>query len=99
MPRDGRKRAGFFEFFTSVVSEGKVGLACSHEGVISAEWRFLDQRTVGIWFLDDERIRFSAIGRDGKFVDIEERNRIADRLKVTKALVEIPQELFDWRPG
>ena len=96
-PATDESARGFFEFFTSVESESKVGLACSPEGVICAEWRFEDQRAVAVWFLDAERVRFSAIGKDGDFVDLKERNKIADRSKVTKALVEIRQELFAWR--
>ena len=87
---------GFFEFFTSVKSDSKVGLACSPEGVISAEWRwFSDERRVGIWFRDDEKIIFSALDRDGKFVDMEERNKITDRCLVTPKLVDAG--LFFWR--
>ena len=88
---------GFFEFFTAVESGGKIGLGCSPEGVICAEWRFQDQRAVGVWFLDAERVRFSAIGKDGNFVDTKERNKIADRSESTRALVELQQELFVWR--
>ena len=88
---------GFFEFFASVESDGKVGLGCSPEGVICAEWRFPDERAVGVWFLDAESVRFSAIGQDGNFVDIKERNKIVDRSSATRALVEIRQELFAWR--
>ena len=96
-PATDESARGFFEFFTAIESEGKVGLGCSPEGVICADWRFQDQRAVGIWFLDAERVLFSAIGKDGDFVDIKERNKIAERSEVTKALVEIQQELFVWR--
>ena len=98
-PATDESARGFFEFFTSVESEGQVGLGCSPEGVICAEWRFQDKRAVGVWFLDAERVRFSAIDKAGELVDIKERNKIADRSEVTKALVEIRQELFAWRPS
>lgn len=98
-PATDESARGFFEFFTSVESEGNVGLGCSPEGVICAEWRFQDKRAVGIWFLDAERVRFSAIDKAGELVDIKQRNKIADRSEVTKALVEIRQELFVWRPS
>lgn len=98
-PATDESARGFFDFFTSVESEGKVGLGCSPEGVICAEWRFQDKRAVGIWFLDAERVRFSAIDKAGGFIDSKERNKIADRSEVTKALVEIQQELFVWRPS
>ena len=90
---------GFFEFLTAVESDGKVALGCSPEGEICAEWRFQDQRAVGIWFLDALRVRFSAIGKDGRFVDIKERNKVAARSDVTRALVGVGEELFTWRPG
>ena len=99
VPATDESALGFLEFFTAVESEGKVGLGCSPEGVICAEWRFHDERAVGIWFLDTGRVRFSAIGKDGRFVDIKERNEVADRSEVTRALVEIQQELFAWRLG
>lgn len=59
-PATDERARGFYEFFSKVESEGKVGLACSPKGEICAEWRFEDQRIVGIWFLDAERVRFSA---------------------------------------
>ena len=96
-PATDESARGFFDFFTSVKSDGKVGLGCSPEGVICAEWRFPDKRAVGVWFLDAESVRFSAIGKDGNFVDIKERNKIADRSGATRALVEIQQELLVWR--
>ena len=99
VPATSESAQGFFEFFSSVQSEGNLGLGCSPEGQICAEWRFQDRRAVGIWFLDAELVRFSALGTDGEFVDIQERNRVADRCEVTKALVEIQQGLFNWRPS
>ena len=96
-PATDESARGFFEFFTSVESDGMVGLGCSPEGVICAQWQFPDKRAVGIWFLDEELVRFSALGQDGEFVDIPERNKIAGRSRVTGALVEIQQGLFVWR--
>ena len=88
---------GFFEFFTSVESDSKVGLACSPEGWIVGEWRwFPDKRTVGIWFLDADLVLFSAIDKKGVFVDIEERNKFTERSRVTNTLVD--KGLFAWRP-
>ena len=95
-PATDESARGFFEFFTNIKSDSKVGLACSREGWISAEWRwFSDERRVGIWFLDAEKILFSALGKDGKFVEIEERNKITDRCMVTPKLVDAG--LFSWR--
>ena len=79
---------GFFEFFTSLGCDSKVGLACSQEGWIVGEWRwFPDERRVGIWFIDSQRIRFSALDKNGDFVDIEERNKITERTVVTPKMV------------
>ena len=98
-PATAESARGFFEFFTAVESEGKVALGCSPEGEICAEWRFQDRRAVAVWFLDAERVRFSAIGKDGRFVDIQQRNKTADRSEVTKDLVGMGEELFTWRPN
>lgn len=95
-PATEESARGFFEFFTSVKSDSKVGLACSPEGWIVGEWRwFSDERRVGIWFLSAEKILFSALGKDGKFVEMEERNKITDRCMVTPKLVDAG--LFSWR--
>ena len=95
-PATAESARGFFEFFCSVESDSKVGLACSREGWISAEWRwFSDERRVGIWYLDAKKILFSALGKDGKFVEMEERNKITDRFMVTPKLVDAG--LFSWR--
>ena len=96
VPATDESALGFLEFYTSVESDSKVGLACSPQGWISAEWRwFPDERRVGIWFLDAEKILFSALGKDGKFVEMEERNKITDRCMVTPKLVDAG--LFSWR--
>ena len=87
VPATVESAQGFFEFFNAVQSDGKVVLGCSPEGVICAEWRFQDQRSVAIWFLDDIQARFSALGKDGEFVEIQERNWVADRFEVSEVLV------------
>ena len=87
---------GFFDFYLSVESDGQVGLSCSPDGWICAEWWFPDKRIIGVWFLDADRMVFSATDKDGEFVKMEERNKIAERSILTKALVQ--KELFIWRP-
>ena len=60
-PATDESARGFFEFFTSVESDSEVGLACSPEGWIVGEWRwFPDKRGASVWFLDDERVMFTA---------------------------------------
>jgi hypothetical protein len=88
---------GFLGFHLSVESEGEVGLACSPDGWVCAEWRFPDERIVGIWFLDADRVIFSATDKNGEFVNIKERNKVTECSKLMQALVR--EELFVWRPG
>ena len=95
-PATAESARGFFELFAAVESESKVGLACSPEGWVVAEWRhFPDQRCVGIWFLDGDRVIFSGTDPDGELLKIEQRNQVAERSKVTQSLVE--KGLFVWR--
>ncbi len=79
---------GFFELFASVESDSEVGLSCSPEGWIVGEWWFPDGRVVGIWFLDANMALFSAINKNGEFVNVKERNVVTERSKVTQALVK-----------
>ena len=66
-PATDESARGFFELFTSVVSDSKVGLACSPEGWIVGEWRwFPDKRGASIWFLDDEGVMFTANKKAGR---------------------------------
>ncbi len=87
---------GFFEFFTSVESDSKVGLACSPEGWIVGERRwFPDKRGASIWFLDDERVMFTANKKMGGFVAIEGQENITTLAILNRVLVE--EGLFSWR--
>ena len=95
-PATDQSARGFFEFFTSVASLSKVGLACSPEGWIVGEWRwFPDERGASIWFLDDERVMFTANKMTGEFVAIERQNNITTISILNRALVE--EGLFSWR--
>ncbi len=77
---------GFLAFFGAVESEGEVRLTCTPEGWICAEWDFPDNRDAGLWFLDADRVTFSAIGRDGKFIDIRSGKKIAPCRVILKQL-------------
>ncbi len=77
---------GFLAFFGAVESEGKVELGCSPEGWICAEWDFPDSRDAGLWFLDSQRVMFSATNRDGKFIDIRGGDKITTRLVILRRL-------------
>ena len=95
-PATDESARGFFEFFTSVESDSKVGLACSPEGWIVGEWRwFPDKRGASIWFLDDERVMFTANKRSGGFVAIEGQKNITTLAILNRVLVE--EGLFSWR--
>ena len=62
---------GFWEFFNQVESQGKLDLACSPEGCMSAVWRFPDdERRACVWFFGDNRVTFSATDAAGNFIRI-----------------------------
>ena len=68
-PATDESARGFFEFFTSIKSDSKVGLACSPEGWIVGEWQwFPDKRSLTVWFHDAERVGFVATNKNGEFV-------------------------------
>ena len=87
---------GFLTLFSRIESEGKVDMACSPEGCLSAVWRFPDdRRRACVWFLDKERVMFAATDANGKFLRIEGDSETGDRLVVMERLVEAG--LFTWR--
>ena len=87
---------GFFEFFISVESDSKLGLACSPEGWIVGEWQWYpDERGASIWFLDERQVMFTANRADGEFVTIGERKNFSTVLDVARKFVE--EGLFSWR--
>ena len=96
-PATDESARGFFEFFTAVKCDSKVGLACSPEGCIVGEWRwFPDKRGVSIWFLDAERVGFTANRKNGDFVALDGQSNITTRSTLTASLIQ--EELFSWRP-
>ena len=88
---------GFWQLFLSVEWTGDFGLACSPEGWIVGEWRFPDKRRASVWFLDDERVMFTAKKIDGEFVAIEGEGNFTDLPKIMKVLVQ--EGLFSWCPN
>lgn len=96
-PAKAESARGFFEFFTSVESDSKVGLACSPEGWIVGEWRwFPDERGASIWFLNSNRVGFTAYRKNGDFVALDSQSNITTCSTLTAALIQ--EELFSWRP-
>ena len=97
-PATAGSARGFFEFFSSVDSDSKVGLACSPEGWIVGEWRwFPDKRGASIWFLDAERVMFTANKSSGGFVSIDGHSNITTLAILAKGLVK--EGLFSWHPN
>ena len=95
-PATDESARGFFEFFTSVKCDSKVGLACSPEGWIVGEWRwFPDKRSASIWFLDDERVMFTARKSNGERVAIGERKNFTERFTLARVFVQ--EGLLSWR--
>ena len=88
---------GFLAFFGAVESEGEVSLTCSQEGWICAEWDFPDpdRRDAGLWFLDDQRLMYTARGADGRFMDLDgDGSRVGELVDITEKLVK--SGLFTW---
>ena len=86
---------GFLAFFGAVESEGKVHLGCSTEGWICAEWDFPDRRDAGLWFLDSQRLMYTANGSDGRFLDLDGNgSRVGERVAIMEKLVK--SGLFTW---
>ena len=86
---------GFLAFWGEVKSEGEVSLGCSIEGWICAEWDFPDRRDVGLWFLDDQRLMYTARDADGRFMDLNnDGSRVGPRVVITEELVQ--SGLFAW---
>ena len=87
---------GFLAFFGAVASaEGKLGLACSWEGWICAEWRFNDCRMVSLLFSDRDKVDCAARKSDGHFININCGSEVDNLSFVTAKLVE-SKEWFTW---
>ena len=86
---------GFLAFFGAVESEGEVSLTCSQEGWVCAEWDFPDRRDAGLWFLDSQRLVYTANGSGGRFLDLDgDGSRVGERVDITEKLVK--SGLFTW---
>ena len=79
---------GFWAFFSAVDSDTRVEIGCSSEGWICADWRFADERTTSIWFLDEERVRFAAKDAAGRWVDLDSGGDTGRQAEVMVKLVE-----------
>ncbi len=94
-PATDESARGFWELFLSVEWSGEFGLAGSPEGWIVGEWRFPDKRRASVWFLDAERVMFTAKEKDGEFVAIEGQGNFTNLPTIMKVLVR--EGLFSWR--
>ncbi len=79
---------GFLAFFGAVETDGKVRMTCTQEGWICAEWEFADNRDAGLWFLDADRIMFTATDRAGKFINIRSGKKTASRRVIVQKLAD-----------
>ena len=79
----------FLGFFGAVESEGRVDLACSPDGEISAVWRFPDeQRRACVWFLDTNRVTFAATNAEGKFIRVNSDRDASNPSVILEELVQ-----------
>lgn len=85
---------GFLAFYGAIKSEGRISLTCSPEGWLCAVWRFSDERRASLWFLDTNRVMFSATDAAGNFIEIDGGNEVSSARKVMSKLVETG--LFTW---
>ena len=95
MPATAESARGLWGFLCTVQWDGEFGLACSPEGWIVGEWRFGDKRRASVWFLDDERVMFTAKKMNGGFVAIEGQNNFSERYTLARVLVQ--EGLFSCR--
>ena len=95
-PAAAESARGFLALFARVGADSEVGLGCSPEGWVVGEWRwFADDRGASVWFLDVDRVMFSATKKDGEFVVIEGQGYVTSLAKLTQTLVD--EGLFYWR--
>ena len=85
---------GFLTFFGQVKSDGRISLTCSPEGWLCAVWRFSDERRASLWFLDSNRVMFSATDAAGNFIEIDGGGEVGSSRKVMAKLVQAG--LFTW---
>ena len=77
---------GFLAFLGAVESEGKINLTCSQEGWLCAGMRFEDKRNAALWFMDSDKVMFTATNRDGKFVNIRGGSKTATTKTIMRKL-------------
>ena len=95
VPLTFESACGFLELFAGVEWSCQLGLACSPEGWLVGEWRFPDQRRASVWFIDAERVMFTAKNKNGDFVVAGGEGNLTDGPTLAKALVQ--EGLFSWR--
>ena len=77
---------GFLAFFGAVETEGKIDLTCSQEGWLCVGLRFEDKRNAALWFVDSDKVTFTATDRDGKFVNIRGGRKTTTSKTITRKL-------------
>ena len=77
----------FLAVFGAVDADGKLELACSPEGWLSAEWYFDDARIATIHLWDRHRAMFAARRADGRFTDFGIDSPYADLPTIMENMV------------
>ena len=77
---------GFLAFLGAVETEGEIDLTCSQEGWLCAGLRFEDKRNAALWFMDSDKVMFTATSRDGKFVNIHRSRRTTTNKTIVRKL-------------
>lgn len=77
---------GFLAFFGAAETEGEIDLTCSQEGWLCAGLRFEDKRNAALWFMDSDKVMFTATNRDGKFLKIRGSRRTTTSKTIMRKL-------------
>ena len=97
-PATPESARAFLSFFSAVASEGKLDLACSPEGEISAVWRFSDdQRRACVWFHNAYRVSFAATDANGNSIRINDGSDKNSPSVLMEKLVQAG--LLKWHPN
>ncbi len=82
---------GFLIFLGTLQSSGNVDVSMTMEGLILAEWKFADDRSSTVTFLDTDHVSVAATTADGSPLQIRNSQRVTRKTAI-KRLIE--QGLF-----
>lgn len=79
---------GLLMFIGTVKSEGNLNVTSTHDGLVSSEWSFIDDRCVTLTFLDIDRVRIGTVtSASGEPINIRNSQRVTRKTAI-KRLVE-----------